>query len=99
MKNEDVLEAYKTFLRPILDFAFVIYGCFLTGTQTAEINRMQNVVKKIIYGQKYKEHEIENLEEQRQRLFDQFVEKAVLNPRFSSRWFPLKEKKQLQHQS
>ena len=73
MKKKDILEAYKTFLHPILDFACVVYCCFFTRTQSLELDRMQTIVKKIIYGRNHDQCDLEDLELRRQRLFDQFV--------------------------
>ena len=90
MKKEELLDMYKCVIRPVLDFACVVYHSLLNKAQTEELEKMQRVVMKIIDFENYKVIEIEPLRTRRISLLDKFALKAEQNQNFK-RWFPRKD--------
>ena len=97
--DDEVLDMYKSLVRPVLDFATPAYHSLLTETQTAAIERLQMHATKIIYGWcvsyatvlEKKKEALEKLSDRRQRLVDQFAKKCLDHPRFSREWFQEKK--------
>ena len=86
MKSEDVLDAYKTTVHPVIDFACVVYNSLITVQQSNELERMQKSAIRIIYSENYKSCEIESLWDRRVRLSEMFTRKSADNPHFK-KWF------------
>ena len=88
-------------IRPVADYACVVYHSSLTDAQDEELDRLQNHALKCIYGQfsgrKLREMAgITTLRERRETLCDKFAGKLLGNPLFLH-WFPLKETLSLIH--
>ena len=91
----ELLTVYKTMIRPVADYAAVVYHSSLTDEQDERLERLQNQALKCIYGpfnsarKLRREAGIQSLRLRRITLCDKFVKKALTNPRFQH-WFPLK---------
>lgn len=94
MKPTDMLNVYKSALRPVLEFACVTFGPMLSRNQVLELERLQLKSMKIIYGPMIsygtvlKETGICTLENRRDNLIKKFALKTVANKKFSEKWFP-----------
>ena len=92
-----LVDLFKVLVRPVLDYAAVVYGPLLNKGQAEEIERLQRQTLKLIfdfnksYSDIIKENDICTLTDRRQHLLDQFIQKTLENPKFSSKWLPLKE--------
>ena len=92
----DVVSLYESLVRPILDFACPAYHSLLTRGQCESLERLQKHALKIIHGWNVSyaaslEHTgLEKLEDRRERLVEQFANKAATHPRFALEWFPEK---------
>ena len=96
MTRADLKRVYETILRPVLDFASATYHPLLNVNLTAELEALQKRAAKIIYGvhRSYSDviesGDLELLETRRHRLCINFAKKSAANPKFATRWFPLK---------
>ena len=92
--QHDLINIYKTYLRPILDYATPCYHPQLTQEQSAEIERVQADAMRIIFGKFVSygtviEHEmIEEHRVRREKAVAKFATKALRNEKFSGTWFP-----------
>ena len=90
----NLVRIYKSLVRPVFDFACVVYHPMLTKTQSGKLERMQRKILKIIYGfdESYERclgrSGLDHLAVRRSKLCEKFALKAARNPAFS-RWFPL----------
>ena len=95
MPAADLLFIFKSILRPVIDFACIVYHPMLTKGQAERIELLQKRALKIIFGpyESYSEivskNSIETLAERRERFFVNFTIKASNNDRVSQKWFPL----------
>ena len=94
--NEDeLIQVYKTMIRPVAEYACVVYHFSLTNQQDEEIERLQNHALSCVYGPGISARQMRtrsSLQSPRQRrieLCDKFAKKGLSNPRFSH-WFPIK---------
>ena len=93
--TDDLLTVYKTMLRPVADYAAVVYHSSLTNDQDERLDRLQNAALKCIYGpflsgrKMRSRSSLLSLRQRRINLCDKFVKKALANPRFQH-WFPQK---------
>ena len=98
--EEELVRVYKTVVRPILDYCCVVYHPQLTDEQDQRIERLQARALKNIFGYKMKysdmraRAELTTHRERRILLADKFAQKAANHPRYSDRWFPLREGRQ-----
>ena len=94
MPPHDLVNIYKSIIRPVLDFAVPSYHPLLTAAQSDEIEALQMTAMKIAVGVAISYREViendvvEPLKERRKRICKKFALKAVNNPRFSESWFP-----------
>lgn len=94
LSQEDLIKFYTTSLRPVLEYTQVTYHSMLSVTQSAELERAQARVLKIIYGLEksyngaLQESGLERLESRRRSAFEKFAQRAAVNPRINDRWFP-----------
>ena len=96
LSENDLVNIYRIYLRPILDFAVPTYHPQLTLEMASEIERVQADVMRIIYG-KFVSYQtvLENgiVEEhrlRREKIVKKFAAKAWANPIFKEKWFPRK---------
>ena len=94
LAENDLHKTYTTYIRPILDYAVPTYHSQLTAEQASEIERLQAVAMKIVYGPLVAYHTvidqglIEMHSTRRETLFKKFAMKASQNPTFANKWFP-----------
>ena len=93
IKGAKLFKLYAVFVRPVIESNHVIYHSMLGKGQSAEIEDMQKLVVRLCFGpgHSYDDilagHSIMRLSERREKAVERFVEKALKNPRFASRWF------------
>ena len=93
--TDELVTVYKSMLRPVAEYACVVFHSGLTDAQDEQIERLQNQALKCIYGpfilaRKMRDRAgITTLRARRILLAEKFAAKCVTNPRFMH-WFPLK---------
>ena len=92
--EDELVTVYKTIIRPVADYACVVYHSSLTDEQDELLDRLQNNALKCIFGpmsgRKLREKAvITTLRERREDICDKFAIKLASNPLFAG-WFPLK---------
>ena len=90
-----IRDSYKTMIRPVADYACVVYHSSLTDEQDELLDRLQNHALMCIYGpmsgRRLREASgLPTLRERRESLCDKFALKLSTNPLFAH-WFPLKD--------
>ena len=82
---------------PVLDYTSVIYHSMLNNTQTNELEHLQKLALKIVYGVSGVEYNtlleragIPTLKERRLRMVDNFIRKTAVHPIYKA-WFPARE--------
>ena len=91
-----MLSLYKTLIRPIADYAAVVYGPMLTKDQGERLERQQRQVLKVTFGHQvpYREiiekYDICKLSERRGQLLDQFIISTMKNEKYRDRWLPIR---------
>ena len=97
MTKSDLVFIYKSVIRPVLDFASVVYHPMLNNGQVECLEKLQIRAVKVIFGHDASYTDIvqkgliERLDERREVMFKKFAVKCSKNPRFTSEWFPLAE--------
>ena len=95
--NRVLVEVYKSFIRPVFDYAAPAYHTVLTAEQAGQLERLQRATLKTIYGldvpysRCLEEAGLETLEARRQSLFENFATRAYENEFFKERWFTKKQ--------
>ena len=93
VRGVQLFRIFCVFIRPVLETNAVIFHPQLTRTQCHAIERLQQQVLKLCFGFQLSYSRarelfgIDTLEERRERAVRKFVQKAICNPRFASRWF------------
>ena len=94
--TKDLINLYKALILPVLDYTSVTYHSMLGVTRISEIEKLQKLALKIIFGVTGVTYEslleradIETVACRRQRLVDGFIKRAVVHPEFKE-WFPSK---------
>ena len=99
VSNDDVLTIYKSIVRSVLDYASVTYNSLLTKEQEDELERLQRMCFRVIYGwekpysQLLQETAVTPLKERREELCLKFAEGCLEHDTFKS-WFPLEPPKE-----
>ena len=93
--TDELVTVYKTLIRPIADYACVVYHPSLTDAQDEELEHLQDHALRCIFGKfsgrKLRDlADVTSLRERRETLCDKFAKKLSVNPLFAH-WFPLKE--------
>ena len=93
--QEELLKVYTTMIRPVADYACVVYHSSLTDKQDEALDKLQNLALKCIYGTDFSGRRLREmsglstLRARREEKCDKFAKKCLSNPRFTH-WFPLK---------
>ena len=94
--NDKLTRIFQSYIRPIIEYASVVYDSMLTKTQSDAIERLQSNALKTIWGWD-KSYEwciengaIERLDERREKAVIKFANKTLQNPRYEN-WFPLND--------
>ena len=94
IEEETLVEVYKSFIRPILEYACSAWHTILTKEQDGDIERLQRIALKIIHGLKCSYRVclecsgLPRLDQRRETLFVNFTKKTYESARFSDEWFP-----------
>ena len=94
MKSDDLANIYQTTLRPIIEFANVVYGPLLTTEQSGQIEGLQLRVLKIVYGTTVSYEaamefsRMDRLSDRRATRITKFAQKSYNNNVWKQRWFP-----------
>ena len=93
--QEELVKVYKTVIRPIADYACVVYHSSLTDEQDEVLEKLQTHALKCIFGpmsgRKLREKAgVTTLRARREELCDKFALKMSKNPAFSH-LFPMKQ--------
>ena len=97
--EEELVRVYTTVIRPIADYCSPVYHSQLTDEQDEEVERLQNMALKCIYGPRASARTmrslagISTLRARRIEQTDKFALKAAASDRFA-RWFPLRSARQ-----
>ena len=93
-KGGRLFRVYCALVRPVIETNSVVYHAMLTGTQAAELEKMQKKVLRLCFGRltcyadRLRELGLESLETRRIKAARKFALKTYhSNPRFASRWF------------
>ena len=92
--KESLVEIYREFIRPIIEYASVVYGPLLNGQLEEKVERLQKTALRLIFGKKtyarlLEDSKLENFSTRRTNALKKFAEKNIQNSRFSDSWFPL----------
>ena len=90
-----LVRVYTAMIRPVLEYLAPAFDSLLTQEQSDDIERMQSMCLKIIYGFEHsyrkclEEATLPSLKERRKTLFEKFAVKCWNAERWRLRWFPL----------
>ena len=93
--TEELLQVYKTMLRPVAEYGCVVFHSSLTDEQDEMIERLQDHALKCVYGTDKSARRLRGLagigtlRERREELCRKFANKCVKDPVFE-KWFPLR---------
>ena len=93
--DEELVQVYKTMIRPVADYCDVVYHPLLSDDLDEDLERLQDRALRCIYGTKISGRKmrekagIETLRARRVAHCDNFAQKCLDNPRFRA-WFPLR---------
>ena len=97
LKEMELVEVYKTVIRPVADYCCVVYHSQLTDEQDELIERLQSNALKCIFGPRVRASEmrrlagVTTLRQRRIELTDKFALKAASSDRFGQTWFPRRD--------
>ena len=90
--EEELVRVYTTMIRPVADYAAVVYHSSLTDEQDEAIDNLQNAALRMIYGSGISARKMRSmagltsLRSRRESLCDKFASKCIGMPLFSD-WF------------
>ena len=93
IKGIKLFKLYAALVRPVLEVNAVVYHPMLTSMQSSAIERMQKQVVRLCFGHDVpyaaalENMQLETLKERRIKATRKFVGKALVNARYSGRWF------------
>ena len=94
--TEELIQVYKTMLRPVAEYACVVFHSSLTDDQDERLERLQNHALKAIFGPGISARrmrglaDLDTLRKRREEITEKFAKKCLSNPRFAH-WFPVIE--------
>ena len=92
---DELVQVYKTMLRPVVDYGSVVYHSSLSDKQDELFERLQSHALKCIFGAGMSARKMSSLagiltlRVRREELSDKFAKKCLGNEKFAS-WFPVK---------
>ena len=98
IQNDTLVRIYTSLIRLVFEYAAACYHPGLTADQSEQLERLQRISLKVIYGLTTTYQEclrlsgLESLAARRCALFERFVRNSYGYPRFQSRWFTPKTK-------
>ena len=94
--EKDLVKLYLALVLPVVDYTCVVYHSMLTKTQELELENLQKLALKVIYGvyvlpytTLLERSGLVTLANRRVRLIDKFLQKAINHPLYAH-WFPIK---------
>ena len=93
--DAELIQVYKTVLRPVAEYGCVAYHSSLTDEQDELLDNLQNQALRCIFGPRISGRKmremagIPTLRSRRENLCDKFALKCRNNPKFEH-WFPIK---------
>ena len=96
LQEESLVKAYKTLIRPTVEYAAPAWHSLLTAGQAADLEKQQSQALKNIYGVGLSAHKmrlkagVDVLSKRREEASKKFAKKNVLNPRCAA-WFPSRD--------
>ena len=100
--NNILVQVYCSMLRPIVEFCSVVYHNMLTSEQNLNLERLQKMALKIIFGFNItyelllEKAGVKTLEERRKDAFKKFTLSLQKNNKYCE-WFPKSETRNLRH--
>ena len=100
MVESKLLFVYTTMILPVHDFTSITYHSMLSGDMAVQLERIQLRALKIIYGEELsyriclEKSQLCTLSERREKNVLKFAQKMTKNQRYSSDWFPEKQRYQ-----
>ena len=91
----DLVQVFAAFIRSAVEYASNVYHGLLTGAQVQEIERIQSMILRVIYGDKLSYAQcleaagLPSLNNRRELAFLKFCERVERSPLYSKRWLPL----------
>ena len=91
--NDELVQVFKTILRPVVEYACPVYHLSLTDEQDEGIERLQDHALKCIYGTELSARRLRGiaglptLRERREEIVKKFAHKCTNDPAFDH-WFP-----------
>ena len=91
--EKELLKAYTTMLRPVVEYSSVIYHPMLSAKQANDLERLQACALKNVFGYVYSYRKLlelsglQSLQDRRIQSCRKFAQKTANNSRFSA-WFP-----------
>ena len=95
--DEELVEVYRTVIRPVADYMAVVYHPMLSDEQDEQLERMQAQALKSIFGWEHSyaalrsRAKIPTLRQRREDMVDKFAATCAASPVFK-RWFPRRER-------
>lgn len=96
MSKDNLLAVYKSTILPMHDYCSTVFNSTLTLTQSGQLERLQAMALKAIYGYDHSYRSLLSLsgivplKMRRDERGDRFAQRCLQNPRFST-WFPRHE--------
>ena len=94
--TEELVQVYKTMIRPVADYGCVVYHSSLTDDQDERLERLQDHALKCIYGTELSARRLRGLagvgtlRERREEMVLKFATKCANDPAFDH-WFPRRQ--------
>ena len=99
--KDDLCKIYACYLRPVIEYAQVVYHTLLSEETSQIIEDLQKYTLRLIFGSKVSYNKalqngsLTTLKSRREAAFEKFAVAASRNPRFADTWFPKNEKRNL----
>ena len=93
--TDELVQVYKTMVRPVADYGAVVYHSSLTDQQDELLDGLQNAALRCIYGPGLSGRtmrdmaDLQTLRKRREDMCLKFAKKCASDPLFA-KWFPLK---------
>ena len=93
-----LVQVYQSFIRPVFDYASPAYHTILTDEQAENIERMQRMTLKTIFGfdtpycECLSKSGLQTLRQRRETLFQNFAGRVYEDEHYNAQWFKEKQK-------
>ena len=93
--HETLTKIYAAFIRPVIEYASVVYGPLMTDELARKMEGLQRTALGIIHARLLEVSKLESLGDRRKEALRTFVIKNAGNHHFSTDWFPQNNKRSL----